>query len=219
VLEDAVSDLAGESVAVTGAGRTDAGVHALGQVANVKLRLDLRPVTIVKALNTRLPDDLLVKTAAAVPPDFHARFSATERRYLYLIGAVESPVWRSRRWHVRARLDVEPMRVAAAMLEGEHDFASFCLTGSEPEHHRCRVSRISLEWLPEHGGMLVFRVAANRFLRGMVRSIVGTLVDVGRGRTSPDRFHSILESLDRGEAGATSPAHGLYLTDVIYQLD
>ncbi len=216
VLEDAIADLVGVSVSVVGAGRTDAGVHALGQVANASMRLDLEPARIAAALNARLPDDLLVKSAAEVPASFHARFSATSRKYLYLIGAAESPIWRMRRWHVRASLDVRTMREAAGTLEGEHDFSSFCLTGSEPDHHRCRVSRISLEWEPDFGGTFVFRVEANRFVRGMVRSIVGTLVDVGRGRTSPESFRVILDARDRGKAGATAPAHGLYLEEVTY---
>jgi tRNA pseudouridine38-40 synthase len=216
VLEDAAADLAGAPVAVAGAGRTDAGVHALGQAANLSLALGMEPATIASALNARLPDDLLIRSAEIVPADFHARFSAVSRKYVYLIGAEASPLWRHRRWHVRISLDPGAMREAAGLLEGEHDFSSFCLTGSEPEHHRCRVSRISLEWVPEHGGMHVLRIEANRFLRGMVRSIVGTLVDVGRGRTSPERFGSILEANDRGEAGATAPPHGLYLTEVTY---
>ena len=216
VLEGAATDLAGVLVSVTGAGRTDAGVHALGQVANVPLELDLEPSTVASALNARLPDDLLIRGATAVPEEFHARFDAVSRRYLYLMGAVASPLWLNRRWHVKVELDRDAMRAAAGALEGEHDFSSFCLTGSEPDHHRCRVSRISLEWAPDFGGMLVFRVEANRFLRGMVRSIVGTLVDVGRGRTSPERFRAILEARDRGEAGATAPPHGLYLEEVTY---
>ncbi|MFH1502623.1 MAG: tRNA pseudouridine(38-40) synthase TruA [Candidatus Eisenbacteria bacterium] len=215
-LDEALSDLAGAPLSVTGAGRTDAGVHALGQVANVTLSLELEPGTLAAALNARLPDDVFVRSAHEVPPDFHARFSAVGRKYVYLIGASESPIWRLRRWHVRVPLDRDAMSEAGGMLEGERDFSSFCLTGSEPDHHRCRVTRFSLEWVPDFGGMLVVRVDANRFLRGMVRSIVGTLVDVGRGRTSPDDFRAILEAGDRGEAGATAPAHGLYLSEVIY---
>lgn len=216
VLEGAFSDLAGGSVAVTGAGRTDAGVHALGQVASAETSLGLEPAKVAAALNARLPDDLLVREVTDAPDSFHARFSATSRRYLYLIGATESPVWRLRRWFVRAPLNVDDMRLSAETLAGEHDFSSYCLTGSELAHHRCRVETISLEWVPDYGGMLVFRVEANRFLRGMVRSIVGTLVDVGRGRTPAAEFPAILGARDRGKAGATSPAHGLYLEDVKY---
>lgn len=214
--EGAVRQGISERIPLTGAGRTDAGVHALAQVASATLPIDLPPETIASALNSRLPDDLFVRRAEVVDADFNARFDAVARSYVYLIGREESPLWRLRRWCVRPDLDIEPMRGAARTLAGEHDFSSFCLAGSEPEHHRCRVRAISLEWEPGFGGMLVFRVEANRFLRGMVRSIVGTLVDVGRGRTTPEDFSVILEALDRGRAGATAPAHGLYLERVTY---
>ncbi len=216
VLEEAFSDLAGAAVAVTGAGRTDAGVHALGQVAHAKTDLSLPAATVAPALNARLPDDVLVRCVDDVPESFHARFDAVSRSYLYLIGRSESPIWRRRRWCVRSELDLEGTRRSAEILLGEHDFSSFCLAGSDPNHHRCRVGAISLEWEPEYGGMCVLRIEANRFLRGMVRSIVGTLVDVGRGKTTPEEFAAILAAQDRGRAGQTAPAHGLYLAEVKY---
>lgn len=230
-LEDALADLCesvadarhgtsgrpGGRIVVTGAGRTDAGVHALAQVANALVRTDLAADVIASALNARLPDDLLVRAAVDAPACFNARRDAVARSYLYLIGMEASPIWLHRRWHVRGRLDVESMRLAARALAGEHDFSSFCLSGSEPEHHRCRVNDISLEWEPGFGGMLVFRIEANRFLRGMVRSIVGTLIDVGCGRTLPGDIATIMAALDRGKAGATAPAHGLYLERVTYR--
>ncbi len=116
--------------------------------------------------------------------EFHARFSAVARRYFYLIGATPSPLWRRHRWLVTYELDVPRMAEAARALRGERDFSSFALSGSEPIHHRCRVSLVSLEWEARHGGMVVFRIEADRFLRGMVRSIVGTLVgfQTPRGR-------------------------------------
>lgn len=216
VLEEAFSDLAGAGVAVTGAGRTDAGVHALGQVASVETDLGLSQAAVAAALNARLPDDVYVKSVTDVPDSFHARFDATSRAYTYLIGRSESPLWRRHRWCVRSKLDLGAMRAAGEMLLGENDFSSFCLSGSAPEHHRCRVDAISLEWTPEHGGMSIFRIEANRFLRGMVRSIVGTLVDVGRGSAAPETFAAVLAAEDRGRAGRTAPAHGLYLTEVKY---
>ncbi len=210
-------DAAADRIPVTGAGRTDAGVHALGQVANVVVPIELPVGEVTSALNARLPEDLHVKITEEVSSDFNARFDAVGRSYLYLIGREESPLWRLRRWHVRSDLDREAMKRASVSLLGDRDFSSFCLAGSEPEHHRCRVSAISIEWDPRFGGMLVFRVDSNRFLRGMVRSIVGTLVDVGRARTTPEEFSDILEARDRGEAGATAPAHGLYLERVKYR--
>jgi len=215
-LEAAFADLAGEPVAVTGAGRTDAGVHALGQVAHAETTLALPPAAIAGALNSRLQDDVLVTGVEEAPQGFHARYSAVSRRYLYLIGLSPSPLWRRRRWHVSYALDRHAMAEAAARLEGERDFSTFALSGSEPNHHRCRVMSVSLEWEPRYGGMLLFSIEADRFLRGMVRSIVGTLVEVGRGRTTPEDVETVLAALDRSAAGPTAPPWGLYLERVTY---
>jgi len=216
VLEAAFSDLEGGPVAVTGAGRTDAGVHALGQVASVESGLALPAGAVAAALNARLPDDLLVRSVEEAPPGFHARYSAVSRRYLYLIGLSPSPLWRRHRWLVTYDLDRDRMGEAARHLEGERDFSSFAIAGSEPNHHRCRVSLVSLEWEPRYGGMIAFRMEANRFLRGMVRSIVGTLVEVGRGRTAPADIPGVLAALDRSAAGPTAPPWGLYLERITY---
>ena len=216
VLEDALSDLAGEAARATGAGRTDAGVHALGQVASITTSLTLPAERIGHALNARLPRDVRVVTAEDAPGSFHARFDAVSRSYFYLIGGSESPVWRRNRWFVSAPLAEAAMRDALKALVGEHDFSSFCLVGSEPDHHRCRVAEISLECGVDFGGMVILRIVANRFLRGMVRSIVGTLVEVGRGKIAPSEFETILAARDRGAAGPTAPPHGLYLEEVRY---
>jgi len=215
-LERAVAELVGDETRVTGSGRTDAGVHALGQVASVFVPLDLPCDRLAGALNARLERDARVLAVEDVPDSFHARFDAVSRSYLYLIGHRESPVWRRNRWFVSAALDMEAMGAALSLLEGEHDFSSFCLAGSEPDHHRCRVAGISLESRSGHGGMLVLRITANRFLRGMVRSIVGTAVEVGRAKRSPSQFEEILKARDRGAAGPTAPPHGLYLEAVRY---
>jgi tRNA pseudouridine38-40 synthase len=216
-LEDAFGDLAGAAVRVTGAGRTDAGVHALAMPAHVDIASDLEAATIRDAVNARLPDDVFLHEVSDAPEDFHARFSATARRYVYLIGLTESPVWRRRRWFVRGRLDADAMATAGTVLRGEHDFSSFCLAGSEPAHHRCRVDAFSIECEARYGGMFIFHIRADRFLRGMVRSIVGTLVEVGRGRFGAGEVQEILDAMDRGRAGPTAPAHGLYLERVEYE--
>ncbi len=216
VLEEAFARLEGVPVGVHGAGRTDSGVHATGQVAHVETGLALPADRIAGALNARLPDDVRVRSVEEAPEGFNARFSATRRSYTYVMAVEESPLWRNRRWVVGRRFDMDAMREAAGLLVGEHDFSSFCLTGSAPSHHRCRLDSISIEWLPELGGMMVLRVSANRFLRGMVRSIVGTLAEVGRGRTTVSEFRDILEARDRSKAGATAPACGLYLEKVEY---
>jgi tRNA pseudouridine38-40 synthase len=216
VLEDAFADLAGEETPVTGAGRTDAGVHALGQVAHVRTGLALPAAEVGAAVNARLTDDVRVMAIEEAADDFHARFSATSRAYFYLIGLTESPIWRRNRWLVRHRLDENLMRDGLFALAGDHDFSSFCLAGSDPDHHRCLLTGISIECESHYGGMLVLRVEANRFLRGMVRSIVGTLVEVGRGRIAPGEVPVILEAKDRGRAGPTAPPWGLYLERVSY---
>jgi tRNA pseudouridine38-40 synthase len=216
VLEAAFSDLAGQVLRVTGAGRTDAGVHALKQAAHVACSIELPVGKVRAAVNARLPDDVRVQAVEDAPLTFHARYDAVSRSYAYLIGLSESPVWRLRRWSVRAELDARPMAEAAEFLAGEHDFESFSLKGSAPDHHRCHVTGTSLECHLDYGGMLIFRVEANRFLRGMVRSIVGTLVEVGRGALAPTDVIAILEARDRGRAGPTAPPHGLYLVDVTY---
>ncbi len=215
-LESAFSELAGEVVRVHGSGRTDAGVHAMAQVAHVETALGLPVERIRGAVNARLPVDVRVSRVEEAPADFNARFSAVRRSYVYLMATGEDPLWRNRRWVLGRRLDIEAIREAAETLLGEHDFSSFCLTGSEPNHHRCCLNSISIEWHPELGEMMILRVSANRFLRGMVRSIVGTLAEVGRGHTSATEFREILEARDRGRAGATAPACGLYLEKVDY---
>jgi tRNA pseudouridine38-40 synthase len=215
-LEAAFSALAGLDVRVHGAGRTDAGVHALGQVAHVETDLTLPTEKLQTALNARLNEDVLIVSAEDVGADFNARFDAVSRSYLYLMGFRESPIWRGRRWFVKGALDRDAMEAALEPFDGVIDCSSFCLTGSEPKHHRCRIDAISLEWFSEHGGMLVLRIEADRFLRGMVRSIVGTLVEVGRGRISAGSVPEIIDARDRGRGGPTVPPWGLYLERIEY---
>lgn len=217
VIEDALADLSGEAARITGAGRTDAGVHALGQVAHAGTSLTLPTEELTGALNARLPKDVRILEVLDVPQSFHARFGAVSRSYFYLIGRAESALWRNYRWLYQAPLDETAMTTALAGLEGERDFSSFCIKGSEPDHHRCRVTEISLESRFYCGPMLEIRITANRFLRGMVRSIVGTVVEVGRGRITPKEFDEILAARDRGAAGPTAPPHGLYLEKVLYE--
>ena len=218
LLEDALRPIEGEHVTVHGAGRTDAGVHATGQVASFRLTAALDSVTLARALNAVLPPDVRVMSAAVVPDDFHARFSATGKIYDYQIVNTPfvSPFLRRYVWHVMARLDLDAMRCAATALIGEHDFAAFQGTGSDVHTSVRTVRRI--EWSGSGGAEdpLVMRIEGDGFLRHMVRAIAGTLVEIGVGRWRAGEMPVILASRDRARAGTTAPAAGLVLREVLY---
>jgi tRNA pseudouridine38-40 synthase len=218
LLEDALRPIEGRAVTVHGAGRTDAGVHALGQVASVHLTATIDTVTLARALNAVLPLDVRVASVEEVPDDFHARFSATGKIYDYRIvnAPFASPFVRRYVWHVIPRLDVDAMRAAAARLVGRHDFAAFQGAGSEV-HTTVRTIR-RIDWSGTGGpdDPLVMQVEGDGFLRHMVRNIAGTLVDVGLRRWQPGDIDAILESRDRSRAGPTAPAAGLILREVLY---
>ena len=218
LLEDALRPIEGDHVTVHGAGRTDAGVHARGQVASVRMSTSLDASTLARALNAVLPLDVRIASAEAMPDDFHARFSATGKVYDYQIvnGPFVSPFVRRYVWHVIPRMDVDAMRIAASALIGEHDFAAFQTTGSEVHTSVRRVRRI--EWMGEGGSddPLIVRIEGDGFLRHMVRTIAGTLVEIGLGRWRAEEMHAILASRDRARAGTTAPAAGLVLREVLY---
>ena len=229
LLEAILSELDGAPVAVAGAGRTDAGVHALGQVASCALATERDPQTIRRALNAKLPVSVRVMAVDAAPEAFHARFSARGKRYRYVIanGPLVSPFSAGQAWHVPGRLDVPAMQRAAASLVGTHDFSAFQSTGTEVPHavrtiHEATVSDVTDDPpvpLPHHavpgGRLLVFEVAADGFLRHMVRAMAGTLVEAGQGRRPPD-LRPLLAAADRAQAGPTAPPHGLWLVEVNY---
>lgn len=218
LLEDALAPFDGGRVVVHGAGRTDAGVHALAQVATFMLRNAIAPPTLARALNGVLPPQVRVLAAEEAPPHFHARFSATGKVYEYRIvnAPMASPFLHRYAWHVPQPLDLEAMHRAAARLVGTHDFAAFQGAGSDVASTGRTIR--SLEW--EDGGgydlPLVMRIEGDGFLRHMVRNIAGTLVDVGAGRWPPGEMDRILASRDRREAGRTAPPHGLFLARVLY---
>ena len=217
VVEEAIRRLTGEPCRLIGAGRTDAGVHALGQVAHFPTNNALDVSSMQRALNSLLPADVVVRKVTEAPPDFHARKSAVRKHYTYWI-------WNDPRrsafhgrfcWHVKRPLDVERMRRAAQRLAGEHDFSSFRASGHDPSQHAVRLlERISVREVPP--GYLRVRVAANGFLRHMVRILVGTLVEVGLGRFPEAFVDEILRARDRRRAGRTAPARGLFLVKVSY---
>ncbi len=215
VLERAVSTFLGKPIRVTGSGRTDAGVHALGQVVNFHSDKGFDPYRIQRALNALTPDDITIKGVELVPDSFDARRDGRARIYEYRIlnRSTPSPFHLNRAWHLHDGLDVEAMRAAIGCLEGEHDFSSFRAAGCDATHPVRKVYRVSLEQREE---LLVFTIEATAFLRHMVRNIVGTLVEVGRGQRTPQSFRELLEARDRTKAGATAPACGLFLVEVKY---
>jgi tRNA pseudouridine38-40 synthase len=217
LLEQAFALLEGQPVAVTGAGRTDAGVHAIAQVAHVSLQRDIAATTVVRALNNHLPPDVRVTDAVEVASSFHARFDATAKRYRYRIWnqPVMSPFERLYTWHIPGpALDVDAMEAAAVRLEGRHDFAAFQTAGAETQttERVVSVSRVTAD-----RPLITYDVRGDGFLRHMVRGIVGTLVEVGRGRYRPEWVTEVLQSRDRTRAGRTAPAAGLFLVGVEYE--
>ncbi len=217
-LEEAVQKLTQAEVRVIGAGRTDAGVHARGQVAHLEVPTSLRPVEFRRALNALLPGDVAVLDLREVPPGFHARHDALSKTYRYRVlnRAVPSPERRGSCWHIRSRLDLEAMREAAALLLGEHDFAAFRGThGGAPEGEDPRRTLDRLE-VGRQGDEVRIEAQGRSFLRYMVRNLAGTLVDTGLGRCSPVDVGEILASRDRSRAGPTAPAQGLCLICVSY---
>ena len=220
LVEEALSRLEGAPVAVVGAGRTDAGVHALGQVAGVTLTPRFEAGVLRRALNATLPPDVRVLAVEPAPDDFHARSAARAKTYRYRLvcGPVLSPFDRRVAWHVPGPLDAGEMGRAARALEGRHDFAAFQSVGSDVRTTVRSLLRSTLtaSVRDEETRDLVYEVTGDGFLRHMVRAIVGTLVDVGVGRLGAADVPGILASCDRRRAGATAPARGLCLISVSY---
>lgn len=215
-LEEAVAGFSGEEVLVQGAGRTDSGVHALGQVAHFDLARPMEARKIREAINYHLkPHAIAVLEAEEVDEDFHARFSATGRAYLYRILDRRSPptLDRGKVWHVNRRLDAEAMNDAAQVLVGHHDFTSFRAKECQSDSPVKTLDRLDVSRLDDE---VHIRVAARSFLHHQVRNFVGTLQLVGDGRWTKGDVKQALEACDRSAAGPTAPACGLYLTTVTY---
>jgi tRNA pseudouridine38-40 synthase len=215
-LEERLRMILQEAVRVIASGRTDAGVHALGQVCHFRTRSRLTVDVMRKGLNALLPEDIFVKEISQVAADFHARYSTKGKVYEYRIlnGEDRDPFQRHFAWHVRTPLDVAEMARCLSMLEGTHDFSSFRSSGSgntNPVRTICRA-----EIGRGDGRLLMVRIEADGFLRHMVRNIVGTVVDVGLGRIYPPRFEAILVAKDRRLASSKAPPQGLFLVEVRY---
>jgi tRNA pseudouridine38-40 synthase len=216
VIEEALRELDGREVTLHGAGRTDAGVHALGQVASCALDRVIEPEVLMRALNARLPADVRVMAAHAAPPQFHARFDAFGKTYRYRIYNADAlnPFERHFAWFVFGDLDVDAMDAAARSLEGRRDFAAFqTAAGARTDTERTVTSsRVRRE-----SSLVIYEVSGDGFLRHMVRAIVGTLVEIGRGQRPSDSMRAALDSRDRANAGPTAPARGLFLVGVEYR--
>jgi tRNA pseudouridine38-40 synthase len=206
--------LEGRPVVLHGAGRTDAGVHALNQVANFFTEKSIGCRQLLRAINANLPHDIRVISVEEVDADFHARYSARQKTYRYqmALGEVVSPFEYRYLYHYPYSLHIDSMRLAGQALTGTHDFAAFA-TASDMESTTRTISDLSLE---QSGDRLIFQVTGNGFLRYMVRTIVGTLIEVGRGKMAAESMGDILLGRDRSSAGQTAPAHGLTLVSVDY---
>ena len=232
LVEAALATIEQRPVTVTGAGRTDAGVHATGQVTTFAIEHPIACDSLVRALNAKLPDDVRVTGVAEKAPGFDARFSAVSKTYRYVLalGPLADPFDAPFAWHVPAPLDVTAMTGALAAVAGTHDFAAFCGAGSEVAtttrtlfDASCQVVEPQPDgwWRPvaTAGPRVVVTLRGDGFLRHMVRNIVGTLVDIGRGRWPVSFMTDVLATCDRRQAGPTAPAHGLCLVRVEYPAD
>jgi tRNA pseudouridine38-40 synthase len=213
--ETALESISQTAIPVVAAGRTDAGVHALGQVVSFRSTKSLSPTEWIRALNARLPPDVAVLSAETADDAFHARHAARGKLYAYRIlnRPERSGLDRRRVWHLYGRLDTDAMREAAGALLGRHDFSSFEGPNSEAEDVVCEIARLDV--LREQEDVRI-EIDADRFLKQMVRAIVGTLVEIGQGKRPPASMKDILHARDRRAAGYTAPPHGLYLVRVEY---
>ncbi len=211
-IEGAIATVCREAVSVRGCARTDAGVHALGYVANFQTESDHTVPRLVIGLNACLPDDVAVVSAQDTGEDFHARFSALSRCYVYRIAKAQTAIWRRFSYHTHHHLDVERMREAAVHLVGRHDFTSFTPVSNDKDPV-CNVMDLSVTEEDRH---ILITVESDRFLYNMVRALAGTLMDVGRGRVDPERIPDILGRRDRRAAGPTAAACGLTLLTARY---
>ncbi len=216
ILEEKIGVITGERISLIASGRTDAGVHALGQVANFRTESQIPLCGIKRGVNSLLPDDIVIRRAEEANEDFHARFSAKSKLYEYRIlnSPVSSPLERNFSWHVAQRLDLGRMRRAGEMLLGTHDFSSF--RSAHSDNLNPVRTLMALEIRKSRNHMIAIRMRANAFLKQMVRNIVGTLVEVSRGRIEPEDFREILDARDRTKAGMAAPPYGLFLAEVEY---
>jgi tRNA pseudouridine38-40 synthase len=216
VLEKTLSTVLRENISVLGAGRTDTGVHAAFYVLHFDITNEItEPEKLVYHLNRFLPEDIAIQKIKMVGVDFHARFSAVSRTYKYFICTEKNPFQTETCNQFTVHLDVEKMNVAAQALFEYTDFTSFSKLHTDVKTNNCRI--FQAEWKKENK-QLVFTIKADRFLRNMVRAIVGTLIEVGKGKLTIEDFRKIIELKDRSAAGTSAPAKGLFLVDIEYSM-
>jgi tRNA pseudouridine38-40 synthase len=213
VVEEALTKLLREKISIVGSGRTDTGVHCVQQFFHADIEKEFRHTELIQRLNSLLPRDIAIRSIVEVKPNAHARYDAIERSYDYHLTRKKNPLVVGRAYYFFKECDIALMNEAAAMLIGKHDFTSFSKVKTDVNHFECDMKKA--KWLKK-GDLWIFTITANRFLRGMVRAIVGTLLDVGTKKISLKDFQSIIKSKDRKKAGMNVPAEGLYLTRVKY---
>src|SRR5688572_30382034 len=213
IVEETLSKLLRTEIKIVGSGRTDTGVHCEQQFFHADIEKEFEEKNFVLRINSLLPKDISIYSFRTVIPNANARYNAVERTYQYRITRVKNPFLQGLAWHYFKPADIKTMNEAAALLIGEQDFESFSKVKTEVNHFWCHIKKASWE---EKEYEMEFTITANRFLRGMVRAIVGTLLDVGSGKISVTEFQSIIKSKDRKKAGANVPPEGLYLTNVKY---
>ena len=217
-IERSLTEVLGEKIGIIGSGRTDSGVHALGQVAHFEVEACTIPVeNLWKALNRQLPDDIRLIASSRVAEKFHSRFAAIQRQYLYQITTSPNVLDRNTQWYVRYPLDTSRLHKLSEHILGEHDFSSFCYAGTETENMVCTLATAT--WEVPASGVLKFTIAGDRFLHHMVRMLVGSMIEVARGKWNIDHFLALLEKPNRQAQVVTAPANGLTLIKVSYPED
>lgn len=216
-LMKALSTYLRKEIEVIGAGRTDAGVHASLMVAHFDYEGTLDLTVLTEKLNRLLPPDISIFRVRKVRPDAHARFDALSRTYKYYLTTIKYPFNRHLKYKIYGTLDIDAMNEAAQVLFDYTDFTSFSKLHTDVKTNNCKI--MHAEWTKEGDSDWVFTIKADRFLRNMVRAIVGTLLEVGRGRMTVDDFRRVIELKDRGKAGSSVPGHALFLVDVEYPTD
>jgi len=215
-LEKAFSLILRQDIAITGAGRTDTGVHAKNFIAHFDINKELSAEQIkdlIYKLNSYISKDLAIHEIYRVDDSMHARFDAKERTYQYFITTTKNPFTTDSAWYVHGQLDIDKMNEACEILKEYHDFGSFAKLHSDNKTNICDLMEAHWEFKDE---LLIFTIKADRFLRNMVRAIVGTMVDIGQGKTSLEELRGIIESKDRNRAGRSVPGHGLFFVEIKY---